>query len=93
MADVVVNEIKALGGRAVANYDSVENGKAVVDTAIKAFGRVDVRLSHSRTAAHCRDGHCATGHYCRRGWPRIGQHPSRATADHAKLAATDRGQP
>ena len=45
MADVVVDEIKALGGEAAANYDSVatlEGGKAIVQTAIDAFGRLDI---------------------------------------------------
>ncbi|KAF2431335.1 peroxisomal multifunctional enzyme type 2 [Tothia fuscella] len=46
-ADVVVDEIKQAGGKAVANYDSVENGEAVIDTAIKAFGRIDVLLNNA----------------------------------------------
>lgn len=44
-ADKVVNEIKALGGTAVANYDSVLEGEKVIDTAIKAFGRIDVVIN------------------------------------------------
>lgn len=46
-ADVVVDEIRAAGGKAVANYDSVENGEAIIDTAIKNFGRVDVLLNNA----------------------------------------------
>ncbi|KAH7017600.1 hypothetical protein EDB80DRAFT_705403 [Ilyonectria destructans] len=46
-ADVVVNEIKAAGGKAVANYDSVENGERIIDTAIKAFGRIDVLINNA----------------------------------------------
>ncbi|EON66117.1 peroxisomal hydratase-dehydrogenase-epimerase [Coniosporium apollinis CBS 100218] len=46
-ADVVVDEIKAAGGKAVANYDSVENGEAIIDTAIKAFGRIDVLINNA----------------------------------------------
>lgn len=46
-ADVVVDEIRARGGKAVANYDSVENGDAVVETAIKAFGRIDVLVNNA----------------------------------------------
>ncbi|KAF2091913.1 short chain dehydrogenase [Saccharata proteae CBS 121410] len=46
-ADVVVEQIKAAGGKAVANYDSVENGEAIIDTAIKAFGRVDVLINNA----------------------------------------------
>ncbi|KAL6238517.1 hypothetical protein BDW75DRAFT_201484 [Aspergillus navahoensis] len=46
-ADVVVNEIRSAGGKAVANYDSVENGDAIIDTAIKSFGRVDVLINNA----------------------------------------------
>ena len=46
-ADVVVEEIKAAGGKAVANYDSVEDGDKVVETAIKAFGRVDIIVNNA----------------------------------------------
>lgn len=44
---MVVEEIKAAGGKAVANYDSVENGESIIDTAIKNFGRVDVLLNNA----------------------------------------------
>jgi len=43
-------EIKALGGEAVASYDSVatpEGGQAIVDTAVKAFGRVDIVINNA----------------------------------------------
>lgn len=43
----MVSEIKAAGGKAVANYDSVENGEAIIDTAIKNFGRVDVLINNA----------------------------------------------
>ncbi|MBW2170326.1 MAG: SDR family NAD(P)-dependent oxidoreductase, partial [Deltaproteobacteria bacterium] len=49
-AEQVVEEIKASGGEAVANYDSVatpEGGKAIVDTAIKAFGRLDIVVNNA----------------------------------------------
>jgi multifunctional beta-oxidation protein len=46
-ADVVVDEIKAAGGKAVANYDSVEHGDKIIKTAIDHFGRVDVLLNNA----------------------------------------------
>ncbi|KAL6246620.1 bifunctional hydroxyacyl-CoA dehydrogenase/enoyl-CoA hydratase fox2 [Rhinocladiella similis] len=46
-ADVVVDEIKKAGGKAVANYDSVENGDRIIQTAIDSFGRVDVLLNNA----------------------------------------------
>ncbi|KAK0665114.1 hypothetical protein QBC41DRAFT_349810 [Cercophora samala] len=46
-ADVVVNEIKAAGGKAVANYNSVEDGDKIIETAIKAFGRIDILINNA----------------------------------------------
>jgi NAD(P)-dependent dehydrogenase (short-subunit alcohol dehydrogenase family) len=49
-AQKVVDEITAAGGEAVANHDSVatpEGGKAIVDTAIEAFGRVDIVINNA----------------------------------------------
>jgi len=49
-AEHVVDEIKAAGGEAVANADSVatpEGGAAIVKTAIDAFGRVDIVINNA----------------------------------------------
>ncbi|CAL2050371.1 unnamed protein product [Caenorhabditis brenneri] len=47
MADKVVQEIKAAGGQAVANYDSVEFGDKIVKTAIDNFGRIDIVINNA----------------------------------------------
>lgn len=46
-ADIVVKEIVDAGGKAVANYDSVENGERIIDTALKAFGSVHILISNA----------------------------------------------
>ncbi|KAL7276101.1 bifunctional hydroxyacyl-CoA dehydrogenase/enoyl-CoA hydratase fox2 [Rhizina undulata] len=46
-ADVVVEEIRKAGGKAVANYDSVENGDKIIETAVKAFGTVHVLINNA----------------------------------------------
>lgn len=46
-ADKVVAEIKAAGGEATANYDSVEFGAKIVDTAIQAYGRIDIVINNA----------------------------------------------
>ncbi|TVY91824.1 Peroxisomal hydratase-dehydrogenase-epimerase [Lachnellula willkommii] len=46
-ADIVVDEIKAAGGKAVANYDSVTNGEKIIETAIQNYGRIDILLNNA----------------------------------------------
>jgi NAD(P)-dependent dehydrogenase (short-subunit alcohol dehydrogenase family)/acyl dehydratase/putative sterol carrier protein len=49
-ADKVVAEIKAAGGEAVANYDSVstpEGGRNVVQTALDTWGRLDIVINNA----------------------------------------------
>lgn len=49
-AQVVVDEIKAAGGEAVANTDSVatpEGGESIVQSAVDAFGTVDIVINNA----------------------------------------------
>ncbi|AHA17222.1 TPA: SDR family oxidoreductase [Pseudomonas aeruginosa] len=46
-ADKVVAEIRAAGGTAVANHDSVTDGGRIVENALDAFGRVDVVVNNA----------------------------------------------
>lgn len=50
VADEVVDEIVAMGGEAVANYDSVaelSNAEKMVQTAIERFGRLDIVVNNA----------------------------------------------
>lgn len=46
-ADVVVDEIKAAGGIAVADYNNVLDGDKIVETAVKNFGTVHVIINNA----------------------------------------------
>ena len=49
-AQQVVDEIKAAGGEATANYDTVatpEGGKAIIQTALDTFGRIDIVINNA----------------------------------------------
>jgi NAD(P)-dependent dehydrogenase (short-subunit alcohol dehydrogenase family) len=49
-AQAVVDEIKAAGGEAVPNYDSVatpEGGQSIVQTAVDSFGRIDIIVNNA----------------------------------------------
>ncbi len=50
MADQTVDEIKAAGGKAVANYDSVstpEGGEAIIKAAVDSFGKCDIVINNA----------------------------------------------
>ncbi|ELT96452.1 hypothetical protein CAPTEDRAFT_152017 [Capitella teleta] len=46
-ADLVVEEIRSKGGVAVANYDSVEDGEKLVQTALDNFGQIDIVINNA----------------------------------------------
>jgi len=46
-ADAVVAEIQAAGGEAVADYHSVTEGEKIVETALQAFGTVDILINNA----------------------------------------------
>ncbi|MBW6464087.1 MAG: SDR family oxidoreductase [Firmicutes bacterium] len=49
-AQQVVDEIKAAGGEAVANYDSVaewESARDIIKTAIDSFGKIDILINNA----------------------------------------------
>lgn len=57
-ADKVVEEIIAAGGTAIANYNSVateEGANAIIDTAIKNFGRIDILVNNAGVVREPRD--------------------------------------
>lgn len=47
MAEAVVDEIRKSGGRAKANYNSVEEGEAIVRAALDEFGRIDILINNA----------------------------------------------
>jgi NAD(P)-dependent dehydrogenase (short-subunit alcohol dehydrogenase family) len=55
-ADLVVAEIQAAGGDAVASYDSVatpDGGRGIIETALQRFGTVDALIHNAGVWRHC----------------------------------------
>lgn len=60
-ADRVVEEIRKNGGNAVANYDSVEDGEKLIQTALENYGKIDIVINNAgilrdRSFARIADG-------------------------------------
>ena len=47
IADQLVEEIRSAGGDALANYDSVENGEAIMDASMSTYGRIDIVINNA----------------------------------------------
>jgi len=47
IADQLVEEIRSAGGDALANYDSVENGEAIIDVSMSTYGRIDIVINNA----------------------------------------------
>ena len=47
IADQLVEEIRSAGGDALANYDSVENGEAIIDASMSTYGRIDIVINNA----------------------------------------------
>jgi len=51
-AEAVVEEIRAAGGKAVADRSSVLDSKAIVANAVETFGRVDILINNAGILRH-----------------------------------------
>ena len=47
IADQLVEEIRSAGGEALANYDSVENGEAIIDASMSSYERIDIVINNA----------------------------------------------
>ena len=47
IADQLVEEIRSAGGEALANYDSVESGEAIIDASMSTYGRIDIVINNA----------------------------------------------
>lgn len=47
LLDYINHLLYYLGGKAVADYNSVENGEKIVETAINVFGRIDILVNNA----------------------------------------------
>jgi 3-hydroxyacyl-CoA dehydrogenase/3a,7a,12a-trihydroxy-5b-cholest-24-enoyl-CoA hydratase len=47
VADEVVDEIRSLGGDALANYDSVEDGESIISAGLESYGRIDIVINNA----------------------------------------------